>query len=41
MNNNGFDREEAAGIKEFFAKFDRLPGEMADELATLEANLNK
>ena len=34
-------QEEAAGIKEFFAKFDRLPKEMADELATLEANLNK
>ncbi len=34
-------QEEAAGIKEFFAKFDRLPGEMADELATLEANLSK
>ncbi|MBR3870485.1 MAG: phosphoenolpyruvate carboxykinase (GTP) [Clostridia bacterium] len=33
--------EEAAGIKEFFAKFDRLPKEMADELATLEANLSK
>ena len=34
-------QEEAAGIKEFFAKFDRLPKEMVDELATLEANLNK
>lgn len=33
-------REEAAGIKEFYAKFgDRLPKELMDELTKLESNL--
>ena len=35
-------KEEIGGIKEFYADFgDRLPGELKDQLATLEANLNK
>jgi len=33
--------EDVAGQKEFFAKFDRLPKEIADQLAALEARLNK
>ncbi len=32
-------REEAAGIEEFYAKFDRLPGELEDELEALKARL--
>ena len=35
-------KEEVAGIKEFYTKFgDKLPHELKDELATLEANLSK
>ena len=35
-------KEEIGGIKEFYAKFgDKLPQELKDQLATLEANLNK
>lgn len=35
-------KEEIGAIKEFYADFgDRLPGELKDQLATLEANLNK
>lgn len=35
-------KEEVAGIKEFYAKFgDRLPQALRDELAKLEANLDK
>ena len=33
---------ETAGIEEFYSKFgDTLPATLADELATLRANLNK
>ena len=33
-------KEEVTGIKEFYAKFgDRLPKELENQLATLEANL--
>lgn len=35
-------KEEIGGIKEFYAKFgEKLPQELKDQLATLEANLNK
>ena len=35
-------KQEADGIEEFYKQFgDRLPQELADELATLKANLNK
>ena len=35
-------KEEVKGIKEFYAKFgDRMPKELTDELAALEARLNK
>ncbi len=35
-------KEEIGGIKEFYAKFgDKLPQELKDQLATLEANLNQ
>ena len=35
-------KQEADGIEEFYKQFgDRLPQELADELAALKANLNK
>ena len=32
-------RQDAAGIEEFYAKFDRLPDEMRNQLEKLKANL--
>ena len=37
---NGLWKEEAKGIREFYAKFgDRLPGELIEELNGLESRL--